>query len=135
MGLSSLILFAVAATGCGAPSSAPAPRSPTTTGAPATTGVPTTTTLYSIEPCGGITSSSDLYPSVDNRSLLLTQGDGPTGYTYGAAKISSGPTITASVPSYSPAVYESFQFSLSAGGWGGQEVIGVVDSANAAAEL
>ena len=128
-GLSALIVLAVAASGCGTPSSAPVPKSPTTTSAP------TTNPLYSIEPCGGITTSSDLYPSSDNRSLLLTDTDGPTGYTYGVAKIANGPTVTASVPSYSPAVYESFQAAAPNGGSGGQEVIGVVGSADVATQL
>jgi hypothetical protein len=144
-GLSVLIVLSVAASGCGTPASAPVPKSPTTTSAPTTTSTtsaptttsstPTTTSLYSIEPCGGITTSSDLHPGVDNRSLLLTDTDGPTGYTYGVAKTASGPTITASVPSYSPAVYESFQVPAANGGSGGQEVIGVVGSADDATQL
>lgn len=77
----------------------------------------------------------DLHPNVDNRNLLLTQADGPAGYTFGAAKIAGGPTVVASVPSSSPAVYESFQVPTSEGGGGGQEVVGVVDSAGAAAQL
>jgi hypothetical protein len=93
----------------------------------------TTTPLYSIEPCGGITTSSDLHPNVDNRKLLLTQADGPSGYTYGIAKRASGPTVGASVPSYAPAAYESFQ--VPANGWGGQEVIGVVWSSKSASQL
>jgi hypothetical protein len=130
-GFSSLLLLAVAASGCSStPSSAPAPRSPTTTELSSTT-----TTLYSIERCGGITSSSDLHPNVDNRKLLLTQADGLPDYTYGAAQMASGRTVTASVPSYSPAVYESFQVPPSDGGWGGQEVIGEVGSSNAASQL
>jgi hypothetical protein len=145
--LTSLLLLAVAASGCIASSSTPAPRSRTTTEPPATTEPPTTTEapattearasnpLYSIEPCGGITTSTDLHPAVDNRTRLLTPGDGPTGYTYGVPTLAGGPTITASVPSYSPAAYESFQVSASAGGWGGQEVIGVVGSASDAAQL
>jgi hypothetical protein len=132
-GVSSLLLFAVAASGCSstparAPSSAPAPRSTTTPEVSSTT-----TPLYSIEPCGGITSSSDLHHSVDNRKLLLTQADGPPGYTYGVAQLAGGPTVTASVPSYSLAVYESFQ--VPANGWGGQEVIGVVGSSESASQL
>jgi hypothetical protein len=127
----SLLLLAVAASGCSStPSSAPAPRSTT-----ATELSPTTTTLYSIEQCGGITSSSDLRPNVDNRKLLLTQAGGTPGYTYGAAKMASGPTVMASVPSYSPAVYESFQVPASDGGWGGQELIGDVGSSNTASQL
>lgn len=138
-GLSSLLLLAVAASACSStPSSAPAPKSTTTTELPSTTTteLPSTTTpLYSIEQCGGITTSSDLRPNVDNRTLLLTLDDGPPGYTYGAAKMASGPTVTASVPSYSPAVYESFQVPASEGGGSGQEVIGEIDSSNAASQL
>ncbi len=147
-GLSSLLLLAVVASGCSStPSSAPALRSTTTTELPSpttTTELPSTTTtdpsptstpLYSIEQCGGITTSSDLHPNVDNRTLLLTQNDGRPGYTYGASKMASGPTVTASVPSYSPAVYESFQVPASEGGASGQEVIGEVESSNAASQL
>lgn len=134
-----LLLLAVAPTGCGStPSSAPAPRPTikaevlsTTTTEPS----PTTTPLYSIEQCGGIATSADLHPNVDNRPLLLTQDDGPPGYTYGTSKRASGPTVTASVPSYSPAVYESFQVPTSEGGGTGQEVIGMVDSSNVASQL
>jgi hypothetical protein len=43
--------------------------------------------------------------------------------------------VTASVPSSSPAVYESFQVPASDGGGGGQEVIGLVGSADAAVQL
>jgi hypothetical protein len=137
-GFSSLLLLAVAASGCSStPSSAPAPRSTTTTELSPTTTEPssTTTTLYSIERCGIGASSTDLHPNVDNRKLLLTQADGPPGYTYGAAQMASGPTVGASVPSYSPAVYESFGVPASNGGGGGQEVIGEVDSSNAASQL
>lgn len=146
-GLSSLLLLAVAGSGCSStPSSVPAPKSTITTELPSTTTVepsptsttepsPTATPLYSIEQCGGITTSSDLHPNVDNRTLLLTRDDGPPGYTYGAAKMASGPTVTASVPSDSPAVYESFQVPASEGGGSGQEVIGEIDSANAASQL
>ena len=138
-GFSSLLLLAVAGSGCSStPSSVRAPRSTTTTELPSATTTepsPTTTPLYSIEQCGGITTSSDLHPSVDNRTLLLIQDDGPPGYTYGASKMASGPTVTASVPSYSPAVYESFQVPASEGGGSGQEVIGEVDTSNAASQL
>jgi hypothetical protein len=116
--ISSLLVIAVVASGCSrATSSAPAPKSATTAELPsATTEPPSTTTttelpssatpLSSIEQCGGITTSSDLHPNVDNRTLLLTQADGPQGYAYGPARMASGPSVTASVPSYSPAVYE-----------------------------
>jgi hypothetical protein len=109
--------------------------SQTTAPATTTTLSSTATTLYSIEQCGGITSSSDLHPNVDNRRLLLSQGDGPPGYTFGAARTAGGPTVTASVPSSSPAVYESFHVTASDGGWGGQEVIGEVESSSAAPQL
>lgn len=129
-------MLAVVASGCGTPTSAPAStRSSTTASSPTATSSSTTTPLYSIETCGGITTSSDLHPSIDNRNLLLTDADGPTGYTYGVAKIASGPTVTASVPSYSPAVYESFQVPAAHSGSGGQEVIGLVGSADAATQL
>ena len=97
-GLSSLLLIAVIASGCSsAPSSAPAPKSTITAELPSSYGDrrrPTSTTeppstatpLYSIEQCGGIATSSDLHPNVDNRTLLLTQADGPPGYTYGAGE-------------------------------------------------
>jgi hypothetical protein len=49
--------------------------------------------------------------------------------------MASGPTVTASVPSYTPAVYESFQVPASEGGGSGQEVIGEIDSSNAASQL
>ena len=49
--------------------------------------------------------------------------------------MASGPTVTASVPSYSPAVYESFQVPVSDGGGSGQEVIGEVNSSTAASQL
>ena len=132
-------MLAVVASGCGTPTSAPtstrssiAASSPSTLSSSTTT--PTTTPLYSIETCGGITTSSDLHPSIDNRNLLLTDADGPTGYAYGVAKIASGPTVTASVPSYSPAVYESFQVPAADSGSAGQEVIGLVGSADAATQ-
>ena len=133
-------MLAVVASGCGTPTSAPtSTRSSTTASSPSTisssTTTLTTTPLYSIETCGGITTSSDLHPSIDNRNLLLTDADGPTGYAYGVAKIASGPTVTASVPSYSPAVYESFQVPAADSGSGGQEVIGLVGSADAATQL
>jgi hypothetical protein len=146
-GFSSLLVIAVVASGCSrATSSAPAPRPITTAELPsATTEPPSTTTttelpstvtpLYSIEQCGGITTSSDLHPNVDNRTLLLIQADGPQGYVYGPARMASGPSVTASVPSYSPAVYESFQVPVGEGGGGGQEVIGEVDSSNTASQL
>jgi hypothetical protein len=47
--------------------------------------------------------------------------------------MASGPTVTGSVPSFSPAVYESFQ--VPASGWGGQEVIGVVGSSESASHI
>lgn len=143
-GLSSLLVLAATVAGCGTPSSSPVPRSTATTETPSpstglspTTSAPPTTTTspYSIETCGGITSSADVHPGVDNRSLLLTQADGPAGYTYGAAKIAGGPIVSASVPSSSPAVYESFEVPAGEGGGGGQEVIGVVDSPGAASQL
>ena len=49
--------------------------------------------------------------------------------------MASGPTRHRSVPSYSPAVYESFQIPMSEGGGTGQEVIGEVDSSNVASQL
>jgi hypothetical protein len=145
-GFCSLFVIAVVASGCSrATSSAPASKSTTTAELPsatsepppiATTELPSTATpLYSIEQCGGITTSSDLHPNVDNRTLLLAQADGPRGYVYGPARMASGPSVTASVPSYAPAVYESFQVPVGEGGGGGQEVIGEVDSSNAASQM
>ena len=49
--------------------------------------------------------------------------------------MAGGPTITASVPSFAPAVYESFQVPAGEGGGSGQEVIGFVSSAGTAARL
>jgi hypothetical protein len=138
-GCSSLLLVAVAAAGCSAaPSSVPALRSTTTTGlspTPTAEASSTTTTLFSIEPCGGTTSGSDIHPDVDNQTLLLTHAAGPPDYTYGAPQVASGPKVIASVPSYSPAVYESFQVPARNGGWSGQEVIGEVSSTDVASQL
>ncbi len=138
VGCSSLaVVLAVATVGCsGPPTSAPPARSTAPAVFPSTTGLSTTTTtLLSIEPCGGIASSSDLHPDVDNRSLLLTQDGSPQGYEFGVPQVAKGPTIIASVPSSSPAVYESLVVPASLGGWGGQEVIGEVESSEVASQL
>lgn len=141
--LAPLVLLAVPLAGCGTPSAAPGPKSttttlfrPTSTEEPSTSAPPTSKTApYAVEPCGGITTSSDVHPNIDNRDLLLSRADGPPGYSYGQPKTAGGPTVTAPVPSSAPAAYESFHVAAGEGGGTGQEVIGFVGSPETATQL
>ncbi len=103
--------LAAVAAGCstshGTPTSTAAhrPRAAAST----TTSAPLSAASFTFGPCADIVTSPDLTPHDDLRPLLLAAADVPSGtLTHGPDQTStSDPTMAASVPSTSPAAYET----------------------------